>query len=58
MSSAKWRPFCLGLNVLTRHLFLEYIQWKDAVALIAVMGGIRFVVSQESSYTFIPGLKE
>ena len=31
MSSAKWRPFCLGLNVLTEPLVVTFITWSGVV---------------------------
>ena len=32
MSSAKWRPFCLGLNVITCHLFQNLISMRQCLS--------------------------
>ena len=41
MSSAKWRPFCLGLNVLSFIAWRRYIQWNIAPQLSALTLNVR-----------------
>ena len=43
MSSAKWRPFCLGLNVLTQEDLTLQLSHEKMYAMEAMNGHLRFV---------------
>ena len=56
MSSAKWRPFCLGLNVLTRKALIRYqVLWSDDQQYFALPGvtSVSKMVLKYDNKTFI-----
>ena len=48
MSSAKRRPFCLGLNVLNQSLSLIYVQHIDWTKILLFSGEVNETLSCES----------